>query len=634
MKFDAADNFFPIHYFLSECLKAGVWPLWNPFMDLGLPFHADMQTSVHYFPSWVIAYLFPYKMWVFHLEFLLHLAVGGLGMYYFMRFFKVKWEIALAFGLFYALSGHFLSNGQHQSWVVSTAYLPWVWAFLMRFFQKPSFYYALGLALVNSFMLTGGYPIFLLLNAYAILIYLLIHFPRKQWVGFLSWGAFAVFCFLIFSSGYFYSTWDVWPALARAEGMTYERANMNPYAPQALVGLFNPQILARNKAFFAADSSMNNVYQGLLLSLLIIFSFFTKIKANRRIFAGLTVVFLLLAFGDYFVLRRWTFGMPFMDLFRHIGIFRIFSIIFIYPILALGLQQLSENPKKQQVFKIITIVLMGLHLLYLLSGLIFGKNFMSWHLIVGSTALQFIFLGLVLGLLYYNRKKKFPLNVLLMLNVLNLIIIHQFNIPTNLVHERPLSEFQQVLNQAPSGFDANQYQNQNISTQNNYGKDYTIPIYYNWSVIAKKFSNDQYYPFILKKKASLEKRADYWQIIKAPLLHSPTDSSLAIKLVDYHPNYFKFQIQSPEAKASDLRFLQTNFKHWELYLNGERVFHDQERSLVELDQAALKAGENELIIRYYSRKVVWTMAIGLISSILAVVILFVLYLRRKKINEK
>lgn len=630
MKYDATDNFFPIHYFLSECLKAGVWPLWNPFMDLGLPYHADMQTSVHYFPSWIVAYFLPYKMGVFHFEFLLHLAIGGLGMFFFIRFFKVKWEVAVAFGIFYALSGHFLSNAQHQSWIVSTAYLPWVWAFLMRFFQKPNFYYALGLGLTNMLMLTGGYPIFLLLNAYAIAIFLLFYFPLKQWKNFLFWGGFALFVFGLTSFGYFYSIWDVWSALSRSEGLSYEAANMNPFPPQALLGLFNPQIWVRKKEWFDGDSAMTNVYQGLFFTVLIIFSLFAKIKGKQGVFVVLTILFTLLAFGDYFVLRRWTFGFPFMDLFRHIGIFRIFSILFIYPIAALSLQQLIESPQKQQVLKKILLFLIGLYTIYLLSGFLMGKEFLAWHLIVGSTAIQLAFLLLYFGIIYFNRKRKFPYKSLLLLNILNLLILHQFNIPVNVVHKRPLSDFQAVLNEAPKGFQADLYQNKHIATQNNYGKDYTIPIYYNWSVIAKKFSNDQYYPFILKKKAALERQPDYWQIIDAPLLHAPTDSTVETVLLEYHPNYYKFKVLSPESKEVDLRFIQTNFKHWELYLNGKRYFQDPNRNLVEIDTLPLKAGENELILRYYSKKVVWSMAFGLVSSFLAMIFLFILYFRQKK----
>lgn len=633
MKHDAVNCFFPIHYYLSECLQSGVWPLWNPFMDLGLPYHADMQAAVHYFPSWIIAAALPYKMWVYHLEFLLHLALGGLGMFFFIRHFKIKWEIALAFGLFYALSGHFLSNAQHQSWVVSTAYLPFVWAFVLRFFQRPCLYYALGLAVSNSLMLTGGYPAFLVLNTYAIGIYFLFNFPAKQWKDFLLWGAIAIVIFACISMGYLYSSWDVWSHLARAEGMTYEAANMNPYSPQSLLGLFNPHLLVREIEFFSSDSAMTNVYQGILITLLLVFSVFARIKFKKRIFVLLSFLFLLLAFGDYFVLRRWTFWMPFMDLFRHIGIFRVFSILFIYPFLAFAFQQLSEHPVKQKSFKIVLFSLIGIYSFYLLSGLIFGREFLSWHLIVGSTAIQLVFLVLFLGIIYFNKNNNFPIKRLLLLNVLNLLVLHQFNIPENVVHERSLSEFQQVLDQAPNGFQADVYQNDEMLNYNNYGNKSTVPMYYNWSVIAKQFAHDQYYPFVLKKKAELTKQPDYWTILKAPLLSAVGDTTLQTVLLNYHPNYYKFQINSPEAKQVKLRFMQTNYKHWKLYLNDKPLVHDEHPALVELDDAKLNAGNNELVIRYHSSAVIWTMSIGLISSLISTGLLFVLYFRRKLGNS-
>ncbi len=631
MKHDATNGFLQLHYFLSECLHAGVWPLWNPFMGLGIPFHADMQTSVHYFPSWIIAGLFKYNMYLYHLEFLLHLAIGGLGMFFFIRYFKLRWEIALACALFYTLSGHFLSNAQHQSWIVSTAYLPWVWALLLRFFKKPNAYYALGLALSNSLMLTGGYPAFLLLNAYAIAIYLVFNFPRKVWKPFLIWGSVALAIFILTSFGYLYSTWEVWAELARAEGMSYEAANMNPYSPQSLLGLLNPQILVREQAFFGTDATMTNIYQGLFFSLLLLLSFWVKKSQPMLSFLGLAILFLLLAFGDYFILRRWTFWMPFMDLFRHIGIFRIFSILFFYPLVAITLNQLAEHSNLQAVFRIILLSFIGLFSCYLLMGLIFGKHFLSWHLIVGSSLIQLLFL--ILGFVMTFPRFNFSLSKLLLLNLVNLLIIHQFNVPSSLVHERSLYEFQKVLNQTPAGFQANLYHNEPMAAMNNFGTEASIPIYYNWSVFSKKFAHDQYYPFVLKTKAALEKQADYWQLLGGSLLHAPYDSSLSIQLVDYHPNQYQFELQSPQDQILALRFMQNNYQHWEVYLNGERIYYEPEQALIELKAIPLKTGKNKLQIRYYSRKVVISMAIGLMSSLFLSILLFILYLRLSKTKK-
>jgi hypothetical protein len=45
LKYDLIDQAYPWKYFIGECLREGLLPLWNPYQLLGSPIHADPQSS-------------------------------------------------------------------------------------------------------------------------------------------------------------------------------------------------------------------------------------------------------------------------------------------------------------------------------------------------------------------------------------------------------------------------------------------------------------------------------------------------------------------------------------------------------------------------------------------------------------
>ena len=84
MKWDATDLYLPWKYYVTECFANGELPLWNPFINSGFPQMADPGS---WYPvSWILAWLGGgYSLNVLHWEYIIHLFIGGFGMYSLLR---------------------------------------------------------------------------------------------------------------------------------------------------------------------------------------------------------------------------------------------------------------------------------------------------------------------------------------------------------------------------------------------------------------------------------------------------------------------------------------------------------------------------------------------------------------------
>ena len=65
---DFADEFFPKRWFMMNALENGFWPFWCPYRSMGIPAHADPQSSVFYLPFWIIALIGHYNPYFWGLE--------------------------------------------------------------------------------------------------------------------------------------------------------------------------------------------------------------------------------------------------------------------------------------------------------------------------------------------------------------------------------------------------------------------------------------------------------------------------------------------------------------------------------------------------------------------------------------
>jgi hypothetical protein len=115
---------YPVAFFQRQCFWKGELPWWNPLSCCGLPFLAQFNTLALY-PLSLIYLLLPLT-WSLPFFCLLHLFLGGMGMY----FLAARWTgsragAALA-GVVFAFNGLALNFLMWPSHIATFAWMPWV----------------------------------------------------------------------------------------------------------------------------------------------------------------------------------------------------------------------------------------------------------------------------------------------------------------------------------------------------------------------------------------------------------------------------------------------------------------------------------------------------------------------------
>ncbi len=115
---------YPVAFFQRQCFWKGELPWWNPLNCCGLPFLAQFNTLALY-PLSLIYLLLPLT-WALPFFCLLHLFLGGMGMY----FLAARWTgsqagAALA-GVVFAFNGLALNFLMWPSHIATFAWMPWV----------------------------------------------------------------------------------------------------------------------------------------------------------------------------------------------------------------------------------------------------------------------------------------------------------------------------------------------------------------------------------------------------------------------------------------------------------------------------------------------------------------------------
>ena len=121
---DFANFGYPLAWHVQQSYRAGEIPLWNPYNFAGLPFLAQWNTLALYPPS-LIYILLPLP-WSLNFFNLLHMHLGGLGMFCLARRWLRDGRAASVAGVAYAFSGLMVSSLMWPNNMAALGCLPFV----------------------------------------------------------------------------------------------------------------------------------------------------------------------------------------------------------------------------------------------------------------------------------------------------------------------------------------------------------------------------------------------------------------------------------------------------------------------------------------------------------------------------
>lgn len=527
MKWDIMDQFFSCRYFISECINHGIFPLWNPYINFGYPAYADPQSATFYPITWFISLLFGYNAYSIQGEYILHLAIAGLGMYKLLDSLSANKTAALIFGIAYPLTGIFVSNAQHLTWVISLAWMPWAISYFWLTVQKQKAAYALLCGLTLSLCLTGGYPAFIIFLAYFFAAYGLyaLYMKKEKRSNIILLMGLTVAVFVALSAGYLYSFTEGLAHISRGKPVTLADANSYPFSIFSFISLLFPFATAASKAPLHTDISMSNLYMGLLVFPFIATGFFVKdVRGKLWLPVSLGLFMLLAAMGDVTPVRMILYKVvPGMNMFRHAGIFRTIADVCLVVAAGISFYGIISNDELYKKLKkvlllfiageaLVVIAVMGYYMQqgtqlsffnivspsYIRAFNTFGS--VGAHVLLqGVMQISLLVIAIVLVLIPMGANVRMVLLGLLLIVDLGLAV--NPNIPATIISERSTASLDASLQRMPKDFPVpllpvNQY--------SHFGDTATMPMWYNVSMFRKQPAPNGFNSFRLSNMDALE----------------------------------------------------------------------------------------------------------------------------------
>ena len=166
-------------------------PYWSPHTHFGYPTHLALQNSSFYLPVAILDWLkIPYTIEVATVLQCLHVWVGALGVFYFLRRRGIIILSALLGAIAYHFSGGFFSNAQHVDIIRGYAWLPWLlFAVSRSVLQGSGRSRIVGSSWIIVLLLTGSYPGLFIASFYIVGYFILtelVGFSRCQNLDYLA----------------------------------------------------------------------------------------------------------------------------------------------------------------------------------------------------------------------------------------------------------------------------------------------------------------------------------------------------------------------------------------------------------------------------------------------------------------
>lgn len=518
-KWDFIDLSIPWRYFLGESLRAGIFPLWLPYQNLGYPAYYDLQ---NFYPiAWLFSYFRPYDLYSANIELLFHYFFAGIGMYYLALKNKIQSPFAFAAGVAYMLCGFMISNAQHLGWIVSACWLPFLFGAYKSFIDNPKISSVFLIVVLVFLFVSGGYAAFNIIACYILFSFFIFKiaqlFKQKEFSKIRKLFLFNSYLLIVCAiccSVLLYSVYSLSLEISRGKSVSLEQSDFGAFTWQSCISFIFPYATVKNSDFFQTDIALANGYfglMGLLFFIVGIISFvrFPKtISAEHKLLIFIATISLLAALGTNFIIREALFRFaPLMNYFRFPSIFRIFFILFAILVSSYFMQEYFSNkqPRKNLFFSFLIVFVTALGVsayVYFRHRDIYVREFISKAFFVftkdydknAHIVAQSLFVFPLIFLLYYFLIVKKNLRVTIFLIVLDCTIAAMLNAPyTTFSEDVNLKESNKLFEKIPKEFPVPDMSP--LKTDADAGHE-SFPFWRNTSIFRKQLSPDGMSPFI------------------------------------------------------------------------------------------------------------------------------------------
>ncbi len=369
LKFDLIDVVFPFRYHFSECIQADIFPFWNPYLQTGTPFFADLQVPFYYPELLWVSLAGGYSVYTMHLLFVGYVAMAALGMYRLAFYFNRHRIASLVAGVAYALSGYITGHGQHFFLLVGAAWIPWVILYYIRMCREPNPLLILKTGVFVFLLVTGAYQALSVVMAYLLaglfLLFLgqsLRHPSGLPWRTLLIRNLLLLLLIAALCSPLIASVLEIRGQVARlGEGVSLEKTLQYVQSPVFLSTFVVPaHFLSQPKFLGNIDISMINHSIGIITLLFLI----PALVRRRSTLEYVILAFGLIIFASSFSIPLRTLMyryLPMMNLFLYPAFTRVFGLLALILVASGGMARfdLLKGPRMRWVFVLAGAELVG-----------------------------------------------------------------------------------------------------------------------------------------------------------------------------------------------------------------------------------------------------------------------------------
>lgn len=324
--FDFEIQWIPLHQFIHAAMTEGQSFLWNPYVMLGFPQHAESQGGAFYPLTWLLHFL-ENQDYAINLALYLHMVIGTCSTYVFARALQLDRMPALLATVCFAFSGMFFAQFNCYNIPLATVYLPLKLFLLTRYSQTDNIRYlfvfslALGMELLIShtnttFITTAG------VSAYFALLTLL---QRRLILKHFACYVLAIVMAALLASVQIFPTYELMTQSWRSGGLSYEAATSWSTSFSQYLTAFFPMMYGAQSIGYRGVDFFEEVYFyigtfGILLSCIGVTSLVRR-RDNLPllIMAVLALLALIVSLGNnnpFFELHRLLIHIPGFNFFR------------------------------------------------------------------------------------------------------------------------------------------------------------------------------------------------------------------------------------------------------------------------------------------------------------------------------
>ncbi len=347
---DASDLHYPNYTYIFDSFREGRIPFWDPYTKSGGPFHAEPYQPILN-PFIYLLTLFPISTYLgFILFCFAHWWIAGAGMIWLSKAFGSSPSGALVAAISFCFSGFFVGHASHIPFIVTIAWVPWIFGLASLGISRKNFAYFLlaGSALAMSAL--GGYPPFIAFSGLALGLWLVLRHPqewRRILIGLTISGLILVVVAL--PSLHAFLTEGVGHT-SRDKAMPPLLANFgHPFAPTAAFSLIFPFAAFMTRGTYDADITMADAYCG-ILAFPFIFYWWFKGSQKKPIWWLIFVLFMfVVSLGGRAGLRTLLYYVfPPLQFIRFSSQFRAFWIFALSLAAGLGFSCFSDDLIKKR----------------------------------------------------------------------------------------------------------------------------------------------------------------------------------------------------------------------------------------------------------------------------------------------